>query len=173
MKNLNNGFLFLGTYVIIALLLYIAGPEIFVNPWVSSIRGFLMLGVLIFIALNIRKSTENGFINFKNLFTGLFITVATYSVLGLLFDIVLFKLIAPDFMDRVKEISIENMYNASWIENMSDAQIDNMIEGTEERFDKAFTPLGLLFTFGFKLVSWTIISLILAAIFKKKEPDFA
>lgn len=173
MNKLTNGFIFSGAYVILALLLYIAGPDLATNQWIGLVRGAAMLGVLIYITLGIRKTSVTGFISFKELFVPLFITVVTYSVVSVVFDFVLFHLIDPSYMEMIKESAIDKMMNAPWIDNMSDVQVEKMITDTEERFDKAFTPLGILFSFGFKLISWTVLSLILAAIFKKKQPDFA
>lgn len=172
MNKLTNGFIFSGAYIILALMLYIAGPDLSTNQWIGLVRGAAMLGVLIYITLSIRKTSTTGFISFKELFLPLFITVATYSVVSVIFDFVM-HMVDPSYIEAVKELAIDKMMNAPWIENMSDSQIEKMITDTEERFDKAFTPIGLLFSFGFKLISWTILSLILAAIFKKKQPDFA
>tara|TARA_R110001592_G_scaffold363109_2_gene680371 strand:- start:40796 stop:41380 length:585 start_codon:yes stop_codon:yes gene_type:complete len=173
MNKLTNGFILTGAYIIIGLVLYILGPDVVTNQWVGLVKGLLLLGVLIYLSMNIRKASPNGFITYKNLFGALFITVAVYSVAALLFDVVLFKFIDPDFMIAVKEKSIENMMDAPWAKNLSDTQMDNIISETEKGFDQAFKAKGLAIAFAMKIIPWTIISLILAAIFKRKQPDFA
>lgn len=157
-------------YAVLDLILFVGGPSLMANNWTGVVKFLIVLVAYIFVARAIRK--EAGYISFGKLFISLLICVVIYAIASGIIDYIIFYVIDDSYMTAVKELVMEKMYDNPWMQGMSDEQMDKVLEDTAERFDQGKTLAGQGLGFLFTAVGWTIVSLILAAIFKKKSPEF-
>ena len=80
----------------------------------------------------------------------------------------LLQVIDPGFMEALKEMQINEMATRFENANMPQEQIDDSMQKVQEQWDKPWY-INTLFAFGGGIVGWTIVSLIIAAIFQKKN----
>ena len=159
--------------VVIAIILYALGP--------GALAGGIWSG-LIFLAVNLVvtivvlsvlgskiRQDEGGFITFKKMFINLFLVVLIMVIGGGLFGYLLYGVVDTQWMLDAKEMTIANMYE--YKDNMPEAAFEAQLERIEEQFSQSFG--NTLKQLGGSILGWTIFSLILAAILKKKQEDFA
>lgn len=160
----------------ISLILYILGPSfmgggVFRSLAIGLVTFALMVTAAVVLGINIRKEMPDGFISFKEMFVSFIVMFAIASVITTITDYVLFGLLNPDFMVDAKDYmlsSIEEMAGG----NMSDADLAKTDKDLSQRMaTPTIATSGMSFIM--KMVFWAIISLILAAILKRKQPDFA
>lgn len=160
----------------ISLILYILGPSfmgggVFRSMIIGLVTFAIMMTTAIVMGVNIRKEMPDGFISFKDMFLGFIVMFAVASLITTITDYVLFGLLNPDFMVDAKDYmlsAIEEMSGG----NMSDA---DLAKADKDLSARMVTPTAATSGISFitKMVFWAIISLILAAIMKRKQPDFA
>ncbi|TXC82055.1 DUF4199 domain-containing protein [Luteibaculum oceani] len=172
-NTLKYGFIAALVNIVIAIILYMLGPSslgsgMFGGIIFMGINLIVTIIVLSILGARIRKD-EGGLITFKKMFINLLVMVAVMLVVGSLFGYLLYGVIDPEWMEQAKEMALENMYQ--YKDQMPEASFEDTIKRMEDGFDTSLgnTLKQLLGSF----ILWTIFSLILAAILKKKEPDFA
>lgn len=157
--------------VILALLttlMYVTDVELFTKWWIG------ILTIIVVIATGIvstakSKSLLGGFMSFKEAFSAYFITVAVGLLISTLVGILIFNVLDPDLavylQERTIEITREFMERFGAPEADINAAIADM-EGTNN-----FSVLNQLKSYVFGLVFQAIIGLLVALIFKKKDPN--
>jgi hypothetical protein len=92
------------------------------------------------------------------------------AIVVLLFNLVFMYAIDPDFDNVIKEQVMSAMEERFENANMSDEQIKTFMEQQEAQFEKNKGLLGKLMQTGFGLVWYLILALIIAAIYRDKQP---
>jgi hypothetical protein len=140
------------------------------TAWYYSL-GILVLffGLIIYFGKEYRKEV-GGFMSFGTAFNFSFFAILISGVVGLIGNILLFQVIDPTLPQVLGDLTFESQLEmmesfggspdslpAETLEEMRQASLSN------------FTLLGQLKAFGFGLVAYAIIALILGAILKKRD----
>lgn len=175
MNKITAGVILSVVAIALSLILYILGPAfisdgMFKGMIIGLSTFVLIVGLAVYLGIQIRGEQEGGLISFKKMFIEFFIMFAILTVASTIFEYVLYGLIDPNYMETAMEMTLENVYEST-NGQMSDEDFAKMEERMKPQFDKSSltaTGIGLLG----KLVWWTVVSVILAAILKKKAPEF-
>ena len=165
---LKNGLVLGGIYVGIDIIKYFFGAEFFVNIYVSYAALLLAAIFPIYYLLHYKKS-QDGFIDFRSAFsicTGILIASGFIS---LVFNILLFNIIDPEFSSELLDITINTAVIQLEAFGMSHEQISSAIEVMESEAN--FSPMNMIKGFGFTIVGYTLFGVIVAA-FTKKNNEF-
>lgn len=175
MNKITAGVILSVVAIAISLILYILGPAfisdgMFKGMIIGLSSFVLIVGIAVYLGTQIRAEQVDGLISFKKMFLEFLVMFAILTVASTVFEYVLYGLIDPGYMETAMEMTLDNIYEST-NGQMSDEDFAKMEERMKPQFDKSSitaTGIGLLG----KLVWWTVVSLILAAILKKKAPEF-
>jgi len=130
--------------------------------------GYLgMVLTIIVLILGVRSFRDNvrgGVLPFSPAFKFGFIVILVSSVIGIIYAYLLWTVIDPDIIGKMKDMQMEKMLEQGVPEEALDQAM--AISG------KFMTPLMMtIMALFFGVLFGTIIALIVAAIFKKNEPE--
>jgi len=147
----------------------------FINSSLLASGWFGLVAIVIFFVLIIyfgkQYRTEiGGFMTFGTAFNFSFITIIISGLVSLIGQILLFHVVDPALpgvlADETLKSTLEMMENfGANPDDLPAEQLDEIRENTQNNF----TILGQLKNFGFGLIIYAIISLIVAAIIKKRD----
>lgn len=154
--------------VIFALLLYLNGAKAFVSP--VAYAGILIPIVIAVLAGIKQKKNEGGYLDFAAALKVVFTTFVIGTIISIIFNYVLFNIIDIPFREALTQESTEKMQE--WMVKFGTPQ-EAIDKATEEALKGNNYSLGSQALSGaFMCIVWFIISLIIAAIIKKKKPEF-
>jgi hypothetical protein len=128
--------------------------------------GLIITIVLLILGMrSFRDSVRDGIMPFGTAFSFGILAIVVSGIIGTIYAYLLFNVIDPDLITRIQEIQVEKMLDRGIPEEALDEVLPRM-----ERFMQP----GLLALMGLlsSLFMGAIISLILAAIFKRDEIPF-
>lgn len=169
--SLKYGFILAAVSVVLSLTLHFVNPVLVYTNWMASIGIFILFIVLLVVSgINIRKEI-GGFWTFGEAFKSFLIISLILAVTATLYNLVLMKFIDPDLPAKAAA-AIEDAQRAMMAKfGLGNDEIDkaleqagNMQEKLEPNFKNTFT------SFGVSIAMYGVVSLILAAILKKKQP---
>jgi hypothetical protein len=159
--------------IVVFLLQYALMPDSFGNltGWMVQLVVFFLALPIVFMILGARDSKANfGFYSYGNALMGALSVGLVSAIVVLLFNLVFMYAIDPDFDNVIKEQVMSAMEERFENANMSDEQIKTFMEQQEAQFEKNKGLLGKLMQTGFGLVWYLILALIIAAIYRDKQP---
>ena len=163
---LKNGLVLGAVYIVLSSIAYSIGVSFTLSTSWSIIQFVVPIAILIYM-LVFYKKMMGGFINFNHSFILVFGLIASSSFIHMVFNIILYNYIDPNFSILLQEATIEKS-----IELMqgfaSESAMEEMITTLENQ--DSFSPRSLASAFGYGLVLNAILSLIIAAFFKKDAP---
>ncbi|MFY8110225.1 MAG: DUF4199 domain-containing protein [Bacteroidia bacterium] len=148
-----------------ALVLYIL--EVMDKSWMITILSLAVNTAILFFAMKSRKNdTLAGFMTFGQGFgTGMLIMIFG-GLITAVYTFVFYSFIDPDFINKMLEISRTEMLK----KDMSDEQIEQALEMSK----KFMSPIMMtIFAYLGSLFFGLIISLVLAAVNKRENPNAA
>ncbi len=148
-----------------ALVLYIL--EVMDKSWMITILSLAVNTAILFFAMKSRKNdTLAGFMSFGQGFgTGMLIIVFG-GLITALYTFVFYAYIDPEFVNKIMEVNRAEMLK----KDMPDEQIEQALEMSK----KFMTPIMMtIFGYFISLFFGLIISLILAAVTKRENPNAA
>lgn len=147
----------------------------FIDSTLLASGWFGLVAIVVFFVLIIyfgkQYRTEiGGFMTFGTAFNFSFITMIISGLIGLVGQILLFQVIDPSLGGVLADVSFQSSLEVmeSFGQNpdsMDPAVLDEMRNSTAS----AFTLGGQIKNFGFALIAYAVIALILAAILKKRD----
>jgi len=149
--------------VFFTFIVYLA--KISTNQFVGIVQWVIMIVALYFSAKKHRDENLNGYISYGKALGFSTLTIFFASLIIGFFTYLLYTYIDPSLIDKIMEVSEENMI----AQGMSDEQIDMALEMTK----KFTSPLFLTFStiFGITFMGF-IFSLIISIFIKKKDDSF-
>ena len=159
--------------IVVFLLQYALMPDSFGNltGWMVQLVVFFLALPIVFMILGARDSKANfGFYSYGNALMGALSVGLVSAIVVLLFNLVFMYAIDPDFDNVIKEQVMSAMEERFENANMSDEQIKTFMDQQEAQFEKNKGLLGKLKQTGFGLVWYLILALIIAAIYRDKQP---
>ncbi len=153
--------------VVLTLLFYFVSPRFYLT-WGSWV-GYLLAIVMMIMAAKEHKNIQGGFISFREAFTSSWMTSVIGFIIATLFSYILITVIDPSLIDTVKEISVEAIDKMEgFIGEEAAEEAREQIEN-DNPFSLGKQFLGLFFTF----IIGAIISLIIAAVYKRERTEFS
>ena len=148
--------------------IYAVDLNLFVSWWIGIVSILIYL-ILSIVLLSKTKKEVKGIFTFKDAFTTYFISAVIGTLIGTLFNILLFNVIDPSAQDTLKEITIKNAVAMMQKFNSPAAAINEMIAKMKE--NNPYSVVELLKGSIFSMVFSAIIGLIMAAFFKSKSQE--
>jgi len=147
----------------------------FIDSTLLGSAWFGLVAILLFFILIIYfgkqyRAEIGGFMSFGTAFNFSFITMVISGLVGLIGQILLFQIIDPSLAGVLADQAFETQM--SMMEKFGqdpDALDPTMLEEMRTNTAKGFTLSGQLMSFGFGLIVYAIIALILGAILKKRD----
>jgi predicted PurR-regulated permease PerM len=112
----------------------------------------------------------DGVLPFKDAFLSTFVIILVAGVIGLIFNIILWKVIDPELASKIKDELINNMTAFMEKNNVPDDQLDEAIAKIEERDMDSIVAQLKNFLYS-NVIGGGVISLIVAAVIKKNKED--
>ncbi|SRX55736.1 DUF4199 domain-containing protein [Aequorivita sp. CIP111184] len=168
-KSAVNYGLILG--VVLALmttLMYVLNTELFTKWWIG-ILSFLIVIVVAIVSVAKAKGILGGVMSFKEAFTVYFITVAIGSLISTLVGILIFNIIDPDLAAFLQERTLE--MTAEFLQKLGTPQIEIDKQMAKMADQDNFAILSQLKNYVFGLAFMSVIGLLVALIFKTKNPN--
>ncbi len=162
---LKYGFIYAGLSILVSLLLYVTGLNRTGNNWIPSLLGLAVPVICIILAVKELKSeSEGGYIKFAEVFKKGLLICLIGGVLNSAYSMIYLEYIDPTYMDYIMEQQVQKMQE----NGLSEEQIEKMLQSSQ-----AWQSPFAMFTFSLlgSLFSGAIISLIMAAILKKPNPE--
>lgn len=163
-QGVKTGLLAAAVSIVIMLLAYVLGISV-VGWTFQGISTLFIIGVMIYGLVSFRKA--QGYLDFAQGLGIVIIAGVISSLIGYFFTLLYYNVINPGIIDEIMTQSTAMMQKMGMVVNEEmEAQIRQNAEANMHFSFKnmAFGVVGSLFL-------WTILSLILSAIFKKKNPD--
>jgi hypothetical protein len=157
-----------GISIVFTLVLYMGGVKWFVHPIAWSGLAFpIIVAVLGGLA---QKKANGGFLTFAEGLKTTFTIFVIGSLVATIFQYVLFNIIDVPFREALSQEAAE--VTAKMMEKFGASQdsIDKATTDTMSGNNYSIGRMALSFAFG--CILWFLFSLIIAAIIKKKKPEF-
>lgn len=166
--GLSYGLLSGGAAILLTLVLYLGGAKMFVNP--IAYLGFAIPIVFAVLGGLVQKKANGGYLEFSEALKTVFTIFVIGSFLSTAFMFLLLNVIDVPFRQALSQETAQASEKMMEKFGVPQDQID---KSTAEILNGNSYSLGKQFLgFAFGTIFWFIISLIIAAIIKKKKPEF-
>lgn len=156
--------------ILYTLYAYLIDLTLMVN-FFSGIGMWIVMMVIFILSVSKTKKALGGFITFKNAFSTFILSYLVSAVLSGLFSILLFVVIDPEVSEQINELTIEKSVEMMERFGTPEAEIDRQVEAMEGQNN--FNMMGILKSMLMGILIYSVLGLIIAAIMKKKEPEFS
>ncbi len=162
---LRYGLIYSGINIFFSLIMFVTDLNRAGLDWLNSLVGLIIPVVCIYLAVKEYKAgVEGGYMKFSEVFKKGILICLVGGVIVAGYLVLYTSVIDPDFMDFMMQQQVEKMQE----QGMS----EDMIEMAINQSAKFQTPFWM-FTWGLlgSLIMGSIVSLIMAAVLKKNNPD--
>jgi len=147
---------------IFSLITYSTG--LYLNQAVNWLVYIILLAGLIFTVKDRRDKDLGGYMTFGEGFGAGFLFCVLFGVLSIIFSLIMMNFIAPDMISEIMKQTEQKMID----KGMSDDQIQLAMSYTKKFMTPAWMALWIMVGIG---IFGCILSLIVAAVFKKDNPQ--
>ena len=157
--------------VILALmttLMYVLNTELFTKWWIG-ILSFLVVITTGIVSVAKAKGLLGGVMNFKQAFSVYFITIAIGTLISTLVGILIFNIIDPDLAAFLQERTLE--MTAEFMQKFGTPQAEIDKQMAKMAGQDNFSIVSQLKNYVFGLAFLSVIGLLVALIFKTKNPN--
>ena len=155
--------------LVITYIAYFIDSSYLASGYFGLIALVLFFGLIIFFGKEFRKES-GGFITFGTAFNFSFFAILISGVIGLIGNILLFHVIDPTLPQVLGELTFEaQLEMMEGLGQNPDSMPSETLDAMKEESASNFTLVGQLKGFGFGLIAYAIIALILGAILKKRD----
>ncbi|MGK0386299.1 MAG: hypothetical protein ACI849_000908 [Patiriisocius sp.] len=167
-SSIQYGLVLGGILALFTILMYALNQELFLEWWIGIITILIVIGTGI-VATAKAKGLLGGFMTFKEAFSAYFITIAVGLLISTVVGILLFTFIDPDLATYLNEQSVE--VTRAFMErfNTPEADIEEALNKMRETDNFSIGNQGKSYIYG--LVFQAVIGLLIALIFKRKDPN--
>lgn len=155
--------------LVITYIAYFIDSSYLASGYFGLIALVLFFGLIIFFGKEFRKES-GGFLTFGIAFNFSFFAILISGIIGLVGNILLFHVIDPTLPQVLGDLTFETQLEM--MENFGqnpDSMPSETLDAMKEASASNFTLVGQLKGFGFGLIAYAIIALILGAILKKRD----
>ena len=156
--------------IVLTLLLYIIDPSLIVSTWLLLIIPLLLVFLILYFGTQHRNEI-GGFMPFGKAWLYSMQVLIAAGIIGTVFNILLYNVIDPELPETIADTAVENAESMMLKFGMPEDQMDEALEKTRVDTLKRLSVAGSIKNFFLGLIFYAILSLITAAIIKKKEPE--
>ena len=167
--NLKYGLFYGFISIAITVAIIFIDYTLFTSSWISFISIVIGVVILVVAGLELRKE-QGGFLSFGKAFQSTFIIYLIATVISLSYTALQFNVLTPDVAEKLQKIQVNKTVATLEQFGADDQAIDQAVADSAKF--KFGSPLTLLIALGGAVVIGAIVSLIIGAIVKKKEPAF-
>jgi uncharacterized membrane protein len=153
---------------VLTVLAYAFSLELFTKWW-FGILSFLILLVISILSVRAAKKAYPGLFTFKLAFTSYFLTILIGTFISTIASILIFNFIDPEAANTVKELTVDATREMLEKFGTPESEINKAISQMEE--DDQFSIVNQLKRYVFSLAFLSLAGLIIALIFKEKDPN--
>lgn len=162
---LKYGFIYAAASIVMSLLMYVTGLNRSDSTWLITLIGLSVPVVCVLLAVKEYKATVGGgYMKFSDIFKHGLVICLLGGIIYSAYSLLYLKYIDPTFMEYIQDKQVAKMQEMG----MEDDQIEKALKGSASMQSPfwmfTFSLLGSLF-------AGSIISLIMAAILKKQNPE--
>ncbi len=154
---------------LITVLAYVFNLDLFTKWWLGIINLLLVIIIAIFAVRKAKQLSTTDYFSFKSAFSAYFIPVAIGLFIATLVSVLLFNIIDPGAADAVKEKTIEVARNMMEKFGAPESEVNKAIAKMDE--SSQFSVMNLLKAYVYQLAFHAVIALIIALIFREKDPS--
>ena len=154
--------------VVFTFLLYFIDPELMVKWYVGLGIFAVFITLIIYFGIQYRNSI-GGYMNFGTAFNYVFAAFAVSGFIGVIGQALLFFVVDPALPKVLADAQMEAQMAMLDRLGAGDAMSSDQIDEMQASMTANYTFLGLLKVYGFSLIGYAIVSLILGAILKKRD----
>lgn len=167
----NYGLIVAGIGILYTAIAYLTGNPGLFTVWYLGL-GVGVIGIVIqIVGVTKYRSSQGGFMSFKDGFTIYFMTALLATVLSTLFSMLIFNVVDTQFADLVNNEILEATISRMEGFGTPEEVIKQTIEKMEESGGQ-FTLMNQLKSLAYAMIFNAIIALIVAAFTKKNRPLF-
>lgn len=163
--------LYLGIALILIVVLAYAFDLTLFTKWWFGITLLVFVVVMACMATSKAKKVSTGLFKFKDALGAYFLTVFIGTFISLIFGILLFNVIDPDAAETLTELTIESTREMMEKFGAQESQINEALQKMQD--ENQYSIMNQLKGYGFQLIMYAIIGLIVALVFREKEPTNA
>jgi hypothetical protein len=153
----------------ITYLAYFINSSLLASGWFGLVSLVVMASLIIYFGIQYR-SEIGGFITFGAAFNFSFVTMVLSGIVSLIGIMLLYQVVDPSLpqvlADEAFQTSLKTMESLG---ANPDALPPDQLEGMRKATADSFTVMGQIKGFGFLLIFYAIVALILGAILKKRD----
>lgn len=155
--------------VVFSLALLLIDYHLLSSSWIGIIPIVINIIVLLVAGFELRK-LHGGYLSFREAFVSTLTIIAIGAAISMVYSMLVYNVFAPDIADALHQDMINN--TASMLEQFGaeDEVIDQAVAQIEA--GNPFSVGNLFLGYIYNLIGGLILALIIAAIVKKKKPDF-
>lgn len=166
--GLNSGLIIGIISVVITFIIYFVDASSMVSMYFGLGVLVIFIGLVIYFGIQYRNSI-GGFMSFGTAFNFAFTTMVISGIISVIGNLILYTVVDPALPNVLVDALLENqlamMDKFGAGNTLSSSQIDEM----RLSFQNSYTPLGQIKGFGFLLILYAIVALIVGLIIKKRD----
>lgn len=132
-----------------------------------GVFSFIIIMILLAVMALQQRKEMGGFINFREAFSAVFVSILIIVVLSQLYTYVYMNFIDPDYFERMREMSLNMAYSFGG----SDEQADMAAEQVEKQIEKQRNISSIFIGMAGSVILYSLFGFIIAAVVKKKKPE--
>ena len=174
MKSINplvwqHGLIAGGLTVVMTLTAFLMGPAAMVSTPMSAAQLGIVLVTMVVSGLAIRRD-EGGILIWKRAWVHLILVVGVLSVVGALFNMVMYEWIAtPEFLDSMIRITKEKTVESMSAFGVPSSMLEEIETGIESKMLDSLSPLGLAQGVLWSALIWAVPAMIVALVIRRNE----
>ncbi|MFC6861039.1 DUF4199 domain-containing protein [Zunongwangia atlantica] len=162
--------IYIGIFLsLVTVLAYVFNLELFTKWWLGVLNFIIIIAFLVAAEIKTRKVIANPAFSFKDAFIAAFIPIAIGMLISTITTIIIFNFVDPEAAQVVMEYTAEMTRNMMSGFGVPEADINEAVQ--EVMSNNQFSLLNQLKSYIYQLAFWAVIGLILALIFRKKDPQ--
>ncbi|MGA8853977.1 MAG: DUF4199 domain-containing protein [Christiangramia sp.] len=159
--------IYLGIALILIVVLAYAFDLTLFTKWWFGISLLIFVVVMAIMSSIKAKNVSTGLFTFKDAFGSYFLTIFIGTFISLIFGIILFNVIDPDAAETLTELTIESTREMMAGFGAPESQIDEAIQKMQT--ENQYSIMNQLKGYGFQLIMYAVIGLIVSLIIREKD----
>ncbi|MFC4872916.1 DUF4199 domain-containing protein [Negadavirga shengliensis] len=154
--------------LIINFVIYFIDYSLLVAAWYNIFVLILFFALIIYFGRQYRKEI-GGYMTFSTAFQFSFVTLIISGLIATIGSVLLYSVIDPGLPEILVERQLEGMLSMLDKFGAGDSISADQLDEMRSEMSRSYTVMGQIKAFGFALIIYAIMSLILGAILKKRD----